>query len=184
MFPHVSLMNYTYLPSTPFTSSPTIIMTTNPASRKTHNLVSNPNVSLLVHDWVSHRPPTAQTTDSSSPPSTALPEQHRSSLATLLANLNSDALSSISATINGEAKILEQGTEEEKYFKERHLQNNTFSEGGLGAGGEQDGGRGCFIEGDEVRVVVVKIRDGRVADWKGAVRDWTLTDGQAQVNGA
>lgn len=79
---------------------------------------------------------------------------------------------------------MEQGTEEEKYFKERHLQNNTFSEGGLGAGGEQDGGRGCFIEGDEVRVVVVKIRDGRVADWKGAVRDWTLTDGQAQVNGA
>lgn len=176
-------MNYTYLPATPFTSSPTIIMTTNPASRKTYNLVSNPNVSLLVHDWVSHRPPTTQPTESSSPPGTALPEQHRSSLATLLANLNSEALSSISATINGEARVVEQGTEEEKYFKERHLQNNTFSEGGPGAGGEQDGGRGCFIEGNEVRVVVVKIKDGRVADWKGAVRDWSLVDGQAQVNG-
>src|ERR1700730_10422602 len=56
--PHASLMNYTYLPTTPFSPHPTIIMTTNPSSRKTHNLISNPNVSLLVHDWVSPRPPT------------------------------------------------------------------------------------------------------------------------------
>ncbi len=76
---------------------------------------------------------------------------------------------------------MEQGTAEEKYFKERHLQNNTFSEGGPPT--EQDGGRGCFIEGDEVRVVVVKIKDGRVADWKGAVRDWSLMDGGDVVNG-
>ena len=174
-------MNYTYLPSSPYTSSPSIIMTTNPSSRKTYNLVSNPNVSLLVHDWVSHRPPTAQATDSSSPPSTAIPEQQRSSLAMLLANLNSNALSSISATINGEAKILEQGTEEEKYFKERHIQNNTFQEGGMVT--EQDGGRKEFIEGEEVRVVVVKIKDGRVADWKGAIRDWSLVEDDKMVNG-
>src|SRR5438045_164685 len=98
--PHVSLMNYTYLPSTPYTNYPTIIMTTNPSSRKTHNLVSNPNVSLLVHDWVSHRPPSISASRSDrtgSPPA----EASRSSLANLLANLNTSALSSISATING-----------------------------------------------------------------------------------
>ena len=55
-------MNYTYLPSHPFSSDtlrpgPVIIMTTNPASKKTLNLVQNPNVSLLAHDWVSSRPP-------------------------------------------------------------------------------------------------------------------------------
>ncbi|CCF33813.1 pyridoxamine phosphate oxidase, partial [Colletotrichum higginsianum] len=48
--PNVSLMNYTYLPSSDFSSTPVIVMTTNPASRKTQNLLSNPNVSLLVHD--------------------------------------------------------------------------------------------------------------------------------------
>ncbi len=51
--PHVSLMNYTYLPSSPYSAAPVIVMTTNPASKKMNNLVANPNVSLLVHDCVS-----------------------------------------------------------------------------------------------------------------------------------
>jgi hypothetical protein len=178
-------MNYTYLPSSPYTSSPTIIMTTDPSSKKTLNLLSNPNVSLLVHDWVSHRPPTTNRRGSTneragSPP----PEASRSSLAALLLNLNTSALSSISATINGEAKLLERGTDEEKYYKEAHLDNNTFTDGEQGQrnnlwndreGGDCDGGRESFIEGEDVRVVVVRITDGRVSDWKGAVRDWTLT---------
>lgn len=202
LHPHVSLMNYTYLPSTPYSSTPTIIMTTNPSSRKTHNLVSNPNVSLLVHDWVSHRPATRR--DSSAPSDrtgSPPPEARGSSLAALLLNLNTSALSSISATINGEARVVEAGTEEERYLRARHLENNTFGEEegqearrrDLGEGngaGDGDGGRGCFIEGEEVRVVVVKIGAGRVADWKGAVRDWVLsseaqeeTVGESLVNG-
>src|SRR4051812_3332666 len=120
-------MNYTYLPSNPYYPYPTIVMTTNPSSKKTDNLVANPRVSLLVHDWVSHRPPTTSTAsgqrDGSPPPATT-----RSSLASLLANLNTSALSSISATINGTARIIEKGTEEEKYFKEQHLENNTFAD--------------------------------------------------------
>lgn len=77
---------------------------------------------------------------------------------------------------------MERGTEEERFLRERHLENNTFGEG---EGQERslwddreredgDGGRGHFIEGEEVRVVVVRITDGRVSDWKGAVRDWSL----------
>jgi hypothetical protein len=179
LHPHVSLMNYTYLASTPFSPTPSIIMTTNPSSRKTHNLLSNPHVSLLVHDWVSHRPlPTASTTTSPEPEA---PAQHRSSLATLLQNLNSSALSSISASINGDARVVESGTEEEKYLRDAHLRNNTFGEGEEGE--RQDGGRGCFIEGEEVRVVVVRITDGRVADWKGAVRDWSLVPTERLANG-
>lgn len=173
-------MNYTYLASTPFTPYPIIVMTTNPSSRKTHNLISNPNVSLLVHDWVSHRPPTT---------ATARPtENSHSSLATLLANLNTSALSSISATINGAARLVDHGTEEERYLREKHLENNTFGnkDNGTGAGlgdvADGDGGRGCFIEGEEVRVVVVRIRDGRVADWKGMIRDWALSE-EGMVNG-
>jgi hypothetical protein len=186
-------MNYTYLPSSPYSSSPAIIMTTNPSSKKTLNLISNPHVSLLVHDWVSHRPPTSARRPSTagSPP----PEASRSSLAALLLNLNTSALSSISATINGEARLVERGTEEEKYLREQHLDNNTFGVEGEegGENGERrawderesvdgDGGRGHFIEGEEVRVVVVRITDGRVSDWKGAVRDWTLAASDDHVD--
>lgn len=72
---------------------------------------------------------------------------------------------------------MEQGTEEERWLKEQHLRNNTFENESGTFLEEQDGGRKGFIEGDEVRVVVVKIKDGRVSDWKGAVRDWTLVEG-------
>ncbi len=193
-------MNYTYLPSTPFSPHPIIIMTTNPSSKKTLNLINNPRVSLLVHDWISHRPPTTTANDaqrSGSPPRQAT----RSSLASLLLNMNTSALSSISATINGMARLVEPGSEEEAWCKERHLENNTFGdqareERGLfnpPAESQGDGGRGCFIEGEEVRVVVVRVREGRIADWKGGVKDWSLvgegeqhatTDGQDRlVNG-
>ncbi|CAG8955153.1 hypothetical protein HYFRA_00007168 [Hymenoscyphus fraxineus] len=186
-YPHVSLMNYTYLPTSPYSTSPTIIMTTHPHSRKTLNLISNPHVSLLVHDWVSHRPPTTSArrpSTTGSPP----PEATRSSLATLLLNLNTSAISSISATINGEARLVDAGTEEEKYYKEEHIDNNTFTgdeERGWRQTEDCDGGRGSFIEGEGVRVVAVRITNGRVSDWKGAVRDWSLEGAErpAEENG-
>ncbi|KAK3330641.1 hypothetical protein B0H66DRAFT_70478 [Apodospora peruviana] len=195
--PHVSLMNYTYLPSSPYSQLPVIVMTTNPASKKMNNLVTNPNVSLLVHDWVSHRPSTSQRRLSGGSPG---PEA-RSSLAALLFNLNSSAVSSISATINGSARLVEPGSEEEKFYREKHLANNTFENEGLVAidlrrestvdqqRQQDDGGRSCFVAGEEVRVVVVGIRDVRIADYKGAVRDYTiepassLDDAAAGVNG-
>ena len=173
-------------------------MTTNPSSKKTLNLINNPRVSLLVHDWVSHRPPTRNPdpTREGSPP----PQATRSSLASLLLNINTSALSSISATINGEARMVQQGSEEEKWCKEKHLDNNTFGDqareeqGFFGstphaqAGG--DGGASCYIEGEEVRVVLVDVKEGRIADWKGGVKDWSLVteDGdergrQGLVNG-
>lgn len=48
----------------------------------------------------------------------------------------------------------------------------------------EDGGRSCFVAGEEVRVVLVDIKDIRISDWKGTVRDWTLDPTGAQVNGA
>ena len=158
-------------------------MTTNPASKKTLNLINNPRVSLLVHDWVTHRPPTRapDPTREGSPP----PQATRSSLASLLLNINTSALSSISATINGVARMVEQGSEEERWCKEKHLENNTFGDqareeqGFFGstpqaAAIEGDGGASCFIEGEEVRVVLVGVKEGRIADWKGGVKDWSI----------
>lgn len=161
-------------------------MTTNAQSLKTRNLLSNPHVSLLVHDWVSHRPPTATrhpVDREGSPPAAAT----RSSLASLLLNINTSALSSISTTITGEAYFLERGSEEEKWCKEAHLANNTFGDqareeagffGGQPPDAETLEGRSssCYIEGDDVRVVVVRVKEGRIADWKGGVKDWLIVD--------
>ncbi|CAI6335820.1 unnamed protein product [Periconia digitata] len=192
--PHIALMNYTYLPSSPYSSHPTIIMTTPPSSRKTHNLESNPLVSVLVHDWVSHRPPTLNQPGRS--PSPSRPNPRFGPLAELLLGINSASLSDKSTQINGIAQIVPSGSEEEAWYRAQHLANNTFEstdamnansplEGGLWGGGgaashghdetaEGDGGTKCYVEGEEVRVVVVKIRDGRTTDWKGQVRDWVV----------
>lgn len=81
--------------------------------------------------------------------------------------------------------MVEQGSEEESWCKERHLENNTFGDApgeqrlfrnvqGSEGSAEGDGGASCFIEGEEVRVVVVGVREGRIADWKGGVKDWVL----------
>ena len=78
-----------------------------------------------------------------------------------------------------------EGSEEEKWCKEKHLENNTFGDqareerGFFGATpnaqvSEGDGGTSCFIEGEAVRVIVVGVREGRIADWKGGVKDWTI----------
>ena len=116
--------------------------------------------------------------------------------------MNSAAVSSISATINGEAHVLEPGTYEERWCKEQHLANNTFEESNdsrqqralsspelFGTspsdGRAGDGGRGSYIEDHDVRVVVVRIRDGRISDWKGGVKDWVIRERSSEpmVNG-
>jgi len=161
-------------------------MTTNPASRKTNHLLSNPRVSLLVHDWVSHRPPTRAPThgdrDGSPPPAAT-----RSSLASLLLNLNTSALSSISTTITGEARFLESGSEEESWCKARHLENNTFEEEEINFGQQQQQDpsqrRPSISIDTDVRVVTVRVTEGRIADWKGGVRDWVLLPAEQQDSG-
>ena len=205
-------MNYTYLPHSPWTAYPTVVMTTPLDSKKTHNMLRNSRVSLLVHDWVTHRPPTLTPQTSfkdanghkeneeriepngasrASPSASSPPPLQRSSLASLLVALNSSALSSISVTIDGTASLVPATTEEEQWFKERHLANNTF-DGEDQTVGEQDGqrrddeatmrstsesgdgGRSCFIAGEDNRVVLVRIHGGKVADWKGQVHEWSI----------
>ncbi|KAM3422009.1 hypothetical protein BST61_g2385 [Cercospora zeina] len=193
--PHVSLMKYTYLPSHPFPQStatqlptgPTIIMTSNPSSKKTLNLLQNPNVSILVHDWVSSRPPNSLSgSDRERSPAGGA----RSSLAAMLMQMNSTAVSSFSITMNGEAVVLEPGSEEEKWCKEQHVANNTFEDAdssrvGRGSvGGAGDSGKEAYIDEEDVRVVVVKIKGGRISDWQGNVSDWALRGSGESVQSA
>jgi hypothetical protein len=173
-------MSYTYLPSSPYSTSPIIVMTTPPSSRKTSYLLANPKVSLLVHDWVSHRPPTLASTSEGL--STSPDGQGRgSSLASLLLGINSAALSRISVSINGTASVIPVGGEEEAWYKARHKEHNSFGDlvdnsDILDGSTDNNGGAGCYIEGQEVRVVVVNVKDGRISDFKGMVKDWSVAE--------
>ncbi|KAK3076762.1 hypothetical protein LTS18_012131 [Coniosporium uncinatum] len=118
--------------------------------------------------------------------------------------MNTAALSRISVTLNGEAEILSKGSEEERWCKARHIENNTFNSqeqqqgrggtarlgegifgggaigmGGAGGRGEDsgDGGTGCYVEDEDAQVVVVRVREGRIADWRGEVRDFAVSEG-------
>lgn len=55
---------------------------------------------------------------------------------------------------------------------------------GTSPGATGDGGRGSYIEGEDVRVVVVRIRDGRISDWKGGVKDWVIAESGAGAGDA
>jgi hypothetical protein len=87
-------------------------------------------------------------------------------------------MSSISTTITAEARFLEPGSEEETWCKERHLENNTFEEelSTFGQAQQQQAGqrRPSLSIDEDVRVVTVRVREGRIADWKGGVRDWIV----------
>jgi hypothetical protein len=95
-------------------------------------------------------------------------------------------MSSISATIGGSARLAPTGSEEEKYYVDQHLENNTFEENqvfqqGATAGDEERAAH--FVAGEAVRVIIVDIKDVRISDWKGTVRDWALVPESNLVNG-
>ena len=170
-------MNYTYLPETPFSPHPSIVMTTNRESRKTTNLAHNPNVSLLVHDWVSQRTGSAAVDRERSPS----PVAPRTNLAALLSGLNTAALARISVTMSGRARILEGGSEEGKYCLDRHVRNYLAQANADEVVDER------ALAGQDVQIVSVRIGGGRIADWKGGVQDFIVRsegDGASrQMNG-
>ncbi|KAF2786646.1 hypothetical protein K505DRAFT_330216 [Melanomma pulvis-pyrius CBS 109.77] len=197
--PHISLMNYTYLPRSKFDTGPIIIMSTPMASRKTHNMLNNPVVSILVHDWVSHRAPTLSQPAMIPHPEMAphpaisphhVPPAHSQGLAELLLGMNTACLSRISSTINGIAEVVPSGSDEEAVYKALHVDHNCFESDDAAIwaaspavglwGYDQSVLRGmddsnrCFMDDKETRVVVVRIIDGKIADLKGEVRNWSV----------
>lgn len=151
-------MNYTYLAQSPFNASgrPVIVLAVQPSARKTANLLVNPRVSLLVHDWVSQR-------------ASFSVEQPAHSLATLLSNLNSAELSSISATLFGYAHLAAPGSAEEEYYRKVHTEN-------CASAGESM----CYLQGENTRIAVVTVSWTRVADHKGLITDW-VAPGEEQA---
>lgn len=81
--PHVSLMNYTFVRQR---DDNVVIVSTPRKTTKFENMLSNPNVSLLIHDWISVKNTAGQPLEESS----ASPK--RNSLYELLANFNRNEL--------------------------------------------------------------------------------------------
>jgi hypothetical protein len=153
-------------------------MTALSASQKTTDLIHNPRVSILVHEWVEPRPTALASTTG---PSQQPPRQF--SLSGALSRLNYLATSSKSVELNGTATLLESGSEEERWCRRKHIEHNTF---GASSGGgdfvrgnsteDGHGGAGYYIENPDIRVIVVKIEKARTTDLDGTVRTWTLND--------
>jgi len=108
----------------------------------------------------------------------------------MLLGLNTASLSRISVSLNGTAEFLQSGSQEETWCKTKHKENNTFGEAesdAFGGGEGDDAGAGCYIEGEEVMVVLVKIRNGRISDRTETVKDFVLdediSNGGRLVNG-
>lgn len=98
-------------------------------------------------------------------------------------------MSSISATIGGVARLAPPGSDEEKFLIERHLENNTFEDAETLARQQINAASngaitGHFVAGEDVGVIIVAIKDVRISDWKGTVRDWALIFDSDLANGA
>ncbi|KAK9476565.1 hypothetical protein V1514DRAFT_336572 [Lipomyces japonicus] len=148
-YPHVSLMNYTYIAkgdAEPYESEAIIVMTSDKRTRKFFNITSNPRVSILVHDWVSKQATTS--------PSHGVSQ----GLSQFLLSMNQAELSSISATLNGLARIVT--NEEEAFFFKQKLLNSNPTEARP------------FIDADDSAVILVKISSARVADVENNVINW------------
>lgn len=117
--PHVSLMNYTYYHG----DADYIIFTTSRKTTKFANIQANPNVSILVHDWVSTKPVDINSAGEVVPP-------RRNSLYELLANLNKSELSRVSVMISGTCDIIDKENDPERFefYKSLHANNAKIDE--------------------------------------------------------
>lgn len=106
--PSVSLMNFSYL-SPQGSTPPTIIVSSPRDTTKIENIKANPNVSILIHDWVN---------DSS--------QESGTDLRQYLQRLNQAQLGQTSVTLYGSAHI--PAGEEAEYYRERHLESHPGAE--------------------------------------------------------
>lgn len=119
--PHVSLMNYTYYKKAE--NEHYIIMSTPKNTDKYNNMLANPQVSILVHDWLAAN---------KTPEESDAEEQkgRRNLLYDFLVNLNQSELSRVSVMINGKCQLLDRSADTDAYefYKSLHRNNKKFDE--------------------------------------------------------
>lgn len=149
--PHVSLMNYTYINR----GDTDYIITSSPkGTTKYENITSNPNVSLLVHDWISARAPEQEPSDLT----------RRNSLYELLTNINKAEISSVSVMISGTAEILDPDTDHDRFLFFQSLHKNNDSIDTVQSKN--------YIERDNVALILIAVEGVKVTDTNDNVQEY------------
>ncbi|ODV79137.1 uncharacterized protein CANTADRAFT_51664 [Suhomyces tanzawaensis NRRL Y-17324] len=143
--PHVSLMNYTYYHGS---EGDYIIISTPKKTTKYENIVANPIVSLLVHDWISAKD------NNSGEDKSGAPNERRNSLFEMLANINKNELGRVSVMITGTSTILdkEKDATSFEFYKSLHLNNSKIDQVQSKNYIECDGNALIAIKFDSVKV--------------------------------
>lgn len=147
--PHISLMNYTYYHG----SEDYIVVTTPKGTTKYEKMKANPNVSLLLHDWMS-----AKTTEESSESSGT----RRNSLYEFLTNLNKTEISRVSVMINGTANEVPADSENYKFYRSLHLNNSSIDKV------QADN----YIKDEDTALFIIKIEQCKVTDTDNNVKEY------------
>jgi hypothetical protein len=148
-------MTYTYVPAgegKPYTDDAVVVLATKRDTQKYENISNNPNVSLLVHDWV-----TARTLGQSGSGGSQANASGAPGLSQFLQQLNQAELSSVSATLDGHATLVK--GDEAEFFRMKHLHRNSRE-------------ARCFIE--DAEIVLVRICSATVANLQNQVETYEV----------
>ena len=150
--PHVSLMIFTYYRDE---ANDYILFSTPKNTTKYQNIVANPNVSMLVHDWTTSGPHEQASNDDLDT------SGRRNSLYELLTNLNRNEISSVSVMINGKAQVIDESAEKFDFYRSLHANNNL-----------EDPGAKNFVDGSDNALVVLKIDSAKVTDVDNNIQEY------------
>ncbi|QLG72253.1 hypothetical protein HG535_0C06080 [Zygotorulaspora mrakii] len=160
--PSVSLMNYIYVPgersfAPEDRSCDYIVFATLNNTEKYQNIISNPIVSLLFHDWITAKNLSLKKRSLSKSSASDQEEvaegsgtSHSSKLLNLLQELNQSELFQMSATIRGHAAVIAPNSEESSHYKKLLLRTNPDAH--------------VFIEDAKTVIIKVKIQSAKVTD--------------------
>lgn len=153
--PHVSLMNYTFFHKG---DDNIIIISTPRKTTKYQNMVSNPNVSILIHDWISVKGNSDVLQDES------LSRRRSNSLFELLANFNKNELSRVSVMLDGQARILDESKDsgDFNFYKSLHLNNQKIDHNQVKN----------YIEDNENALIIINITGCKVTDTDNNVEEY------------
>lgn len=161
-------MNYVYIDSSSSSSSSSssanpesiVIVGAATSSHTYQNILQNPNVAILIHDWT-----TGKSLDSAAAAvDVSSPSHGISSLSQFIFQMNQSALSHRSAALNGVAEIVSDSSANgNPAFGGNHASSSSvefYKQQLLHANPEAE----CFIKQDNIAIIKVRILKAKVSD--------------------
>lgn len=149
--PSVSLMNYIYVPAdktyNQSDKNDCIIFATSEESEKFMNILTNPTVSLLFHDWVAANNLSVRKNSISGQQNSTT---NNDRLVDFLDELDDSELNQISANVKGVAEIINPLGPESKYYKKLLLRANPDAD--------------VFINVENTIVIKIRMESAKVTD--------------------